>query len=265
VSRRVPITKMHGTLNDFVILDNRSAKIADLVDFGRFVCDRRSALGADGLLAIEASSVADARMRVINADGSEAEMCGNGMRCVARYLTEAGEGDRLRVETMAGIIEADVLRGDPAFEVRLDVGTPELDRRTFEGRDVWFVCVGNPHLVAFVASLDEIDLVAFAERVQADRAYAGGVNVHLAVETASGLDVKHWERGVGLTMACGTGTVACATAAIVTGRAKSPVAVDVPGGRLTIGWDGSGTATLTGPAVRVFDGDVVYDETRVRA
>ena len=256
---------MHGTLNDFVILDNRSAKISDLVSFGRFVCDRRSALGADGLLAIETSTIADARMRVINADGSEAEMCGNGMRCVARYLTEAGKGDRLRVETIAGIIGADVLRGDPAFEVRLELDTPELEERDFEGRTVWFAKVGNPHLVVFVDALDEIDLIAFAERVQADRLYAGGINVHLAVRTATGLDVRHWERGVGLTMACGTGTVACAAAAIVTGRATSPVAANVPGGRLTIGWDGVGHASMTGPAVRVFDGDVIYDETHVRA
>ena len=265
MSRRVPVTKMHGTLNDFVVLDNRRGLIHDPVAFGRFVCDRRSAIGADGLLSIESSRVADARMRVINADGSEAEMCGNGMRCVARYLTEAGEGDRLRVETLAGIIEADVLRGDPAFDVRLDVSTPEIERRTFEGRDVWYVKVGNPHLVIFVDALDAIDLPALAERVQVDPAYAGGINVHLAVRTASGLDVKHWERGVGLTMACGTGAVACAAAAIADGSTQSPVEVVVPGGRLIVGWDGRGPASLTGPAVRVFDGDVLYDEARVRA
>ena len=265
MSRRVPITKMHGTLNDFVILDNRRAGIADTVAFGRFVCDRRSAVGADGLLSIETSTVADARMRVINADGSEAEMCGNGMRCVARYLTEAGEGDRLRVETASGIIEADVLRGEPAFDVRLAVSTPEIERGTVEGRDAWHVKVGNPHLVIFVDALDAIDLPAFAQRVQLDPVYAGGINVHLAVRTASGLDVKHWERGVGLTMACGTGAVACAAAAIVEGTATSPVAVTVPGGRLIVRWDGRGPASLTGPAVRVFDGDVLYDEARVRA
>ncbi len=265
MSRRVPITKMHGTLNDFVILDNRRAGISDIVSFGRFVCDRRSALGADGLLSIETSLIADAKMRVINADGSEAEMCGNGMRCVARYLTEAGEGDRLRVETMAGVIEADVLRGDPAFDVRLAVSTPEAERRTFETYDAWYVKVGNPHLVIFVEDLEAIDLPALAERVQSDPCYVGGINVHLAVRTASGLDVKHWERGVGLTMACGTGAVACAVAAIVAGSATSPVTVDVPGGRLGIGWDGAGPATLTGPAVRVLDGDVLYDEACVRA
>lgn len=265
MSRRVPVTKMHGTRNDFVILDNRRAHILDPVAFGRFVCDRRSAIGADGLLSIERSTVADARMRVINADGSEAEMCGNGMRCVARYLTEAGEGDRLRVETLAGIIESDVLRGDPAFDVRLEVGVPEVERRAFDGREVWYVKVGNPHLVMFVDALDAVDLPALAERVQRDPAYAGGINVHLAARAADGLDVKHWERGVGLTMACGTGAVACAAAAIVDGSARSPVAVAVPGGMLMVGWDGQGPASLTGPAVRVFDGHVLYDEAHVRA
>jgi len=127
------------------------------------------------------------------------------------------------------------------------------------------VKVGNPHLVIFVDALDAIDLPALAERVQVDPAYAGGINVHLAVRTASGLDVKHWERGVGLTMACGTGAVACAAAAIADGSTQSPVEVVVPGGRLIVGWDGRGPASLTGPAVRVFDGDVLYDEARVRA
>src|SRR5215469_10740100 len=101
----IPVTKMHGARNDFIVLDQRSNKIDSLPKFARWVCDRRAGIGADGLIVIEAPEVADARMRIINADGSEAEMCGNGIRCAARWLDEVGEGDRIRFETLAGIVE----------------------------------------------------------------------------------------------------------------------------------------------------------------
>ena len=104
------VTKMHGTLNDFVILDRRESAVDDLAAFARKVCDRRGGIGADGVIVLESSEIADARMRVINADGSEAEMCGNGMRCAIRYLSERGEGDTFRMETLAGIF-MDSLKG----------------------------------------------------------------------------------------------------------------------------------------------------------
>jgi diaminopimelate epimerase len=249
----VAVTKLHGTFNDFVVLDQREPghpKIDDLSAFARRVCDRRGGVGADGLLVLVPSERAYARMRVINADGSEAEMCGNGMRCAIRYLSERGEGEHFRIETIAGIIIADVLEKGEAYEVRLNLGAPSFEDRDMPFPVASFVWMGNPHVVIFERSLDAIDLIATGQRMS-------DVNVHIVVPVdRHRLDVRHWERGVGLTYACGTGSVAAAAAAIKLGIADSPVDVHVPGGRLRVEWDGSNEAYLTGPAVRVFDARV---------
>jgi diaminopimelate epimerase len=243
----VAVSKMHGTLNDFVVLDHRRQNVGDLSTFARRVCDRRSGIGADGLIVLLSSDRADARMRIINADGSEAEMCGNGMRCAVRYLSEHGEGDRFTIETLGGMIGAQVLEKGDAYQVRLNVGVPRFEHRALPFADAAFLWVGNPHVVVFERSLDAIDLVAVGQRMSE-------VNVHLAVVRDRGhLEVRHHERGVGLTNACGTGSVACAVAAITRGACDSPVAVHVPGGVLQVEWDGAGEAFLTGPAIRVFD------------
>lgn len=244
---------MHGTFNDFVVLDARNRRIDDVAEFAAFVCNRRAAIGADGLLLIEPSAAADVRMRIINADGSEAEMCGNGARCIARYLAEAGEGDVLRVETLVGAIDARVVARDPEFLVRIGIGKPAFVRRTLPFADAQFVSLGNPHVVVFDPSPDAFDLPAAAARLAALPAYEGGVNVHVAAADGPALRVRHFERGVGLTMSCGSGAVAAATAAIRSGLLRSPVDVYVPGGHLVVEWDGEGEAFLTGPAVRVFD------------
>lgn len=243
----VAVSKMHGTLNDFVILDQRTQQVDDLVAFARYVCDRRGGIGADGLIVLLPSDRADARMRIINADGGEAEMCGNGMRCAVRYLSERGEGENFDIETLAGIIGAQVLEKGDVYRVRLKLGVPRFEDRTLPLFDAAFVWVGNPHVVIFERSLDDIDLVAVGRHMS-------DVNVHAAVVAdRQRLDVRHHERGVGLTNACGTGAVACAAAAIARGLADSPVDVHVPGGVLQVEWDGGGEAFLTGPAVRVFD------------
>lgn len=245
---------MQGALNDFVVLDDRRERVADLVAFARYACDRHAGLGADQLLAIQTSQIADAKMRTFNTDGSEAEMCGNGMRCVARYLDEAGEGGELRVETLAGIIETQVLSRDP-YRVRVGMRAPRFDHLPLPFSDARFVDLGNPHVVIFERSLDAVDLVSTALDLQKSPHFPRGTNVHLAVQTApNAFDVRHWERGVGFTMACGTGVTAVGTAAIAAGKATSPVEVRVPGGELRVEWDGAGAAYLIGPAERVLDG-----------
>ncbi|HKE36160.1 MAG TPA: diaminopimelate epimerase [Candidatus Baltobacteraceae bacterium] len=252
----IPVTKMHGARNDFIVLDQRSNKIDSLPKFARWVCDRRAGIGADGLIVIEAPEVADARMRIINADGSEAEMCGNGIRCAARWLDEVGEGDRIRFETLAGIVETWIVVREPEYLVRVALGTPHVASQPVRFmEDARFVDVGNPHVVIFRESVDDVDLTMIAGRLQSgNHGFPNGTNVHLAaVDGEDGLRVRHWERGVGLTMACGTGAVACAAAAIERGMLNSPVEVLTPGGRLTVEWDGAGQAFLTGPAVRVFE------------
>jgi diaminopimelate epimerase len=258
---RVPVTKMHGTRNDFVILDQRTARVRDLTLFARWACDRHAGIGADGVIAIESSTIADLRMRTINADGSEAEMCGNGIRCAARWVDELGEGDRIVFETDAGLIETQIVARRPEYSVRVAMGEPRISamRATLPG-EASFVELGNPHVVLFSERVDDVDLATIAQQLQGSPLFPDGVNVHVAALEGDGsLRVRHWERGVGLTMACGTGAVACAVAALDRKLLVSPVEVRVPGGRLAVEWDGRGRAYLTGPAVRIFDADVRVD------
>ena len=266
MSAAIAVAKMHGARNDFVVLDQRVAGIDGLNAFAVAVCDRRSGIGADGLIALEESSSADVRMRIFNADGSEAEMCGNGVRCAARWLDEAGEGDRIRFETGAGTIHCEVVAREPEYLVRVGMSTPHIAPHPvpfFD--DARFVDMGNPHVVLFRKQVDDVDLTMLATRLQTVSMFPRGTNVHIAaIEGPRALRVRHWERGVGLTMACGTGAVACAAAAIEKRLVASPVEVFVPGGLLTVDWDGSGMAHLTGPAVRVFDTDLRV-ETAVAA
>jgi diaminopimelate epimerase len=246
----VAVTKMHGTFNDFIILDQRPPAVADLNVFARVVCDRRGGIGADGLIVIEASDRADVRMRIINADGSEAEMCGNGARCAARFLADRGEGTHFRFDTLAGIVVADILDNG---QVRLNVGTPRLEERALPFADAQFVSMGNPHVVIFARSLDDVDLESVGDANP-------DINVHVAtVLDRSRMRVRHYERGVGMTYSCGTGAVSCAAAAIRRGLVESPVDVNVPGGHVVVEWDGEHEAYLTGPAVRVFDTQLEQD------
>ncbi|MBV8333369.1 MAG: diaminopimelate epimerase [Candidatus Eremiobacteraeota bacterium] len=254
----ISVTKMHGSCNDFVVVDRRTADIEGLHEFARWACNRRTGIGADGLIAIESSATADVRMRIVNADGSEAEMCGNGIRCAARWLDEAGEGSRFRFETAAGIVSTEIVSREPEYLVRVTMGTPRFTAVTMPFPDeTRIVDLGNTHVVIFRARIDDVELAMLATRLQAAKDFPNGTNVHVAVPEEGTLRVRHWERGVGLTPACGTGAVAAAAAAIDAKKLASPVDVVVPGGRLVVEWDGRGAASLTGPAARVFD-------TRVR-
>ncbi|HVR45049.1 MAG TPA: diaminopimelate epimerase [Candidatus Binatia bacterium] len=252
---RVPLTKMHGAHNDFVILDRRAAPLRDLAGFARWVCDRHAGVGADGLIALESSAHADIRMLTINADGTQAEMCGNGIRCAARWLDETGQPSPIAFETGGAVVRAEIVTREPEYLVRVAMGRPRIEPIALTALDeAWFVDLGNPHVVGFAADVDAVDLVALAARIQEEPAFPSGTNVHVAASQGRGaLRVRHWERGVGSTMACGTGAVASAAVALQRGMASSPVEVFVPGGRLVVEWDGAGDAYLTGPATRVFD------------
>ncbi|MBV9234120.1 MAG: diaminopimelate epimerase [Candidatus Eremiobacteraeota bacterium] len=259
---RVAISKMHGARNDFVVLDQREARLPDVNEFARWACDRHAGIGADGLIVIEASQRAHARMRTINADGSEAEMCGNGIRCAARWLDEAGEGGRASFETEAGVVRTEILRREPAYEVRVAMGRPRIMGVLPSVVPIaTLVDIGNPHVVIFETG-EGFETLApgletLARNFQEHPALPRGANVHLGVRLGEYLlQVQHWERGVGLTQACGTGAVSCAAAAIDQKLAKSPVEVIVPGGRLVVELDGNGDAYLIGPAVRVFDTEI---------
>lgn len=248
---------MHGARNDFVVVDGRATPLHDVTSFARWACDRRAGIGADGVILLETSPRAVVRMRTLNADGTEAEMCGNGIRCAARWLDESGEGDRIAFETDAGIVRTEIVAREPEYLVRVAMGRPQIASGTFSSPLATFVDLGNPHVVIFESNVDALDLNGLARGYQNDPAFPNGTNVHLAAALGNGsLRVLHWERGVGLTQACGTGAVACAAVAINKRLAVSPVEVFVPGGRLVVEFDESGAAHLIGPAVRVFDTEV---------
>lgn len=240
--------KMHGLGNDFVVVDEPVELDGAAV---AAACDRRFGIGADGLLAV---GVRDGvvTMRYWNADGSPAEMCGNGLRCVARYAVDRGlaAGPELVVETPVGPRRAVVGPDEVTVEMGSVALAPSVD--VVAGVRLRRVSVGNPHAVVEVDDVDAVDLDGLGARLQADALFPAGVNVEVVVAERPGkVRMRVWERGVGETLACGTGMVA---AAAVAGGSDS-VVVRVPGGEGTVALNG-GAATLTGPAVTVFHGEI---------
>jgi len=263
--REIPVAKMHGTHNEFVLVEERASRGVSYGDLALRLCDRAHGLGADGLLVIgepQTGIDAIATMRIFNADGSEAEMCGNGMRCVARFLVERGAPDAFAVATVAGPIGVEVLARTPEFRVRVDMGVPDLaangaERRIDAAGRTWIyraVSLGNPHIVIFVDEVAAIDLERDGAALSTHRDFPRGTNVHFVQRLdAHAIAVRHYERGVGVTQSCGTGSVAAVAAAIVAGLAESPVTVKVPGGTLAVGWRPGESASLSGPAEKVFE------------
>jgi diaminopimelate epimerase len=249
----VEIVKTNGTQNTFVLVDERTRALDDPVAFARAVCDPMHGVGADGLLLIGTSAGADARMRIINADGSEAEMCGNGMRCVARYLDEHDGLAEATVETLAGPIHTRIVDRAP-YEVAVDMAAPRAgEPHEVAGFQAIPVDLGNPHVVLRVDDVEAFDLATLGPRIEHDPRYPHGTNVHVVAKRHGGWQVRHWERGAGATQACGTGAVAVAAVLIAKGEATSPVVLHVPGGVLEVAWTPGGPATLIGDAVVEFE------------
>ena len=258
MKRVVPLTKLHGTRNDFVLVDHRDHQFSDYAGLASFLCERRSGVGADGLLVLLPSDDTDVCMRIFNPDGSEAQMCGNGVRCVAAYLLEEGEPADLHIRTLAGVIETHAQRDGDRYAVRVTLPAPQIAPASGIP-NAFVVQAGNPNVVIFGDSLKGADLPAMGPLISSK--YENGANVHVATPCGPRcLEVRHWERGVGTTMSCGTGAIAAAAAAIHCGDVQSPVEVIVRGGTLIVEWDGVGDILLTGKAVRVFDTTVHYDD-----
>jgi len=248
----VPFVKMNGTRNEFVVVDGRETPLDDPIGFAQQICDPNRGPGADGLLLALASATADVRMRIINADGSEAEMCGNGIRCLARYLDEHDGRAEAIVETIAGPIATRILSREP-YLVSEVMNVPHVGTaHDIAGYRATPVDVGNPHVVIFVDDLDAIDIHAIGPRIERDPRYPEGTNVHFVQIVGERLRVLHWERGAGATAACGTGAVSCAAVAMAECGFASPVHLDVPGGPLTVEWVPGERATLIGDAVVEF-------------
>jgi diaminopimelate epimerase len=275
--------KMHGLGNDFVLVDRRAEgqgrSDAAWSELAVRLCDRHFGIGADGLLLALPSERADARMRILNADGSEAEMCGNGIRCLARYVRDEGhgrggaEGGPLRVETLAGVLELS-FPGD-GDAVRVDMGAPRLAGREIPmlvdadpvldhavqvgGRTLHLsaVSMGNPHVVAFLdpAALAALPLHEIGPQVEHHPLFPQRTNFEaVAITSPHSVRVRVWERGAGPTLACGTGACAVTVAGILRGVLESPVAVTLPGGTLQVEWERGGPVFMTGPATYAFRG-----------
>ena len=255
--------KMHGLGNDFVVIDARSAPIAMDPARARAIADRHQGVGCDQLILLEPSTAADARMRIWNADGGEVEACGNASRCVALLL-----GDASTVETLGGTLalsangdSATVDMGAPRFawdEIPLayPLDTAALPLAWEKLTDPVAVNVGNPHLIFFVPDCDAVDLARLGPTIEHDALFPQRINVNVATIAGSGrIRLRVWERGAGLTRACGTGACATAVAAIRRGLVASPVEVALPGGTLAIEWAPSDRIRMTGPAVHVFSGE----------
>ncbi len=262
----VDVVKMHGAENTFFVVDERPPRLPRYDELARALCaPGGDSGGADGILVLRDADGFSAEMQIYNADGSRAEMCGNGVRCVARYLWERGGGDTLTIATLAGPIATTIVQRDP-FEVRVDIGpvTFPSDARpeeiAVEGETWTFfdVSLGNPHAVIFVDDVGRVELERLGAAFGVHARFPHGTNVHV-VERMGGskLRVRHFERGVGPTKACGTGAVACAAAAIIVHGVRSPVTVYVPGGVLRVEWQPGETARLSGPAERLFERSIV--------
>jgi diaminopimelate epimerase len=251
--------KMHGLGNDFVILDAREGAVAMDADRARAIADRRTGIGCDQVILLEPSEVADVRMRIWNADGGEVESCGNATRCVVQL-----EGGATTIETKGGILKGDaggVDMGAPKFgwdeiplayamdTLAMPVGWDEL-------KEPVAVNVGNPHVVFFVEDADAMALAGLGPVIERDPLFPERVNVNVASIEDGAIRLRVWERGAGMTLACGTGACATAVAAIRRKLVTSPVEVHLPGGTLTINWQPGGTIRMSGPATFVFSGEI---------
>lgn len=271
-------TKMQGLGNDYVYVDAFREFVDDAPGLARRVSDRRFGIGSDGLILIRPSSVADFRMEMYNADGSRGEMCGNGLRCVAKYVHDHGIARKtaLAGETDAGIKHIDlVVEGGKAVGARIDMGAPRLERADIPmlgppgrvvaerlhaaGRDLVVTCVsmGNPHCVTFVDDPDAFPVASVGPAVENHPSFPRRTNAEF-VRVVSPREIvqRTWERGSGETFACGTGACAVAVAARLNGFTGPDVTIRLRGGDLRVEWQGEGRPVfMTGPAVEVFSGD----------
>ncbi|UUR08570.1 diaminopimelate epimerase [Sphingomonas glaciei] len=252
--------KMHGLGNDFVILDAREQPLEMTEALARHIADRREGIGCDQLILLEHSDRADLRMRIFNADGSEVQSCGNATRCVVRLtgaatietagglLSGASEGDAVEVTLVEPRFEWDAIPlAYPLPTDPLPMGWENLDRP-------YAVNVGNPHLVFFVDDLEDADLEGIGPGIETDPLFPERINVNVASVGVNSIRLRTFERGAGLTRACGTGACATAIAAIRTRLASSPVNVHMAGGSLTIAWAPGEPVRMRGSATHVFKG-----------
>lgn len=268
---------MHGLGNDFIVTDATENGYSPTPEEGRRLCDRRTGIGADGLLLAVPSENAELGMRLINSDGSEAEMCGNGIRCFARFAYQRGlaRSNPMRIETPAGIRLAEMtIEGGLVTAVRVDMGEPLFEKKdipmegegicrleTIEALDRSFtfsaVNTGVPHIAVF-GEVTEEEILKYGPALERHPLFPAKVNVNFVkAEQDGSISVRTWERGCGRTLACGTGSCAAAVCACVAGLAGRRVRVRLALGELLIEWAENGHIYMTGPAEEVFEGNTI--------
>ncbi len=278
-------TKAHGLGNDFILVDGRDAPPRDYNALAPVLCHRQTGVGADGIIVVLPSQQADIRMRIVNSDGSEAEMCGNGIRCFARYVYERGivAKPAFTVETLAGLVRPALLLSDGKVTgVRVDMGEPILDCAEIpvlgEGRCVdrpltvlgqalrfTSVLVGVPHTMIFVDDLAQTDIAALGEAIEHAEVFPRRTNVNFVrVLDERTVEMRTWERGCGRTLACGTGASSAAVACVLNGKTGRAVDVRIELGTLHIEWADDNHVYMTGPAALVFEGDIAEQDGCVR-
>jgi len=270
-------TKMHGLGNDYVYVNGFTEHVAEPSKLSRIISDRHTGIGSDGLILIQPSKIADVRMEMYNADGSRGGMCGNGIRCVAKYAVEhrLAKASSLHIETDAGIKLAECeLVESKVRSVRIDMGVPELTARKIPatiaadrvvdhplrvgGTEYRVTCVsmGNPHAVVFIKDLHKLDLVEFGPKFENAPEFPHRINTHFVrVDSPTYVTMRTWERGSGATRACGTGACAVCVAGVLTKRTERAITTSLPGGELQIEWGEDDHVYMTGEAVEVFTGD----------
>ncbi len=274
----IRFTKMHGIGNDYVYVDLFQEELPDPPALAQAMSDRHFGVGADGLILIGPSKNADVRMCIFNADGSEAEMCGNGIRCVAKYARERGlaKRDDVAVETRAGVKTVHVFWEDnKVVRAGVDMGEPKLRRADIpmsgppeercvdaplrvDGTEFKVTCVsmGNPHCVIFVSDAVAVGLEHIGPAIENHPFFPQRTNVHFVqVLSRHTVRIRTWERGSGLTLACGTGASAVCVAGAVTDRTGRRILARLPGGELELEWAENDHVFMTGPAAEVFSGE----------
>ena len=279
----IKFTKMHGLGNDYVYIDAINQKIENESSLAKFVSNRHFGIGSDGLILICKSEVADFKMRMFNSDGSEAEMCGNGIRCVGKFVYDKGLTNKttVKIETLAGIKTLILNTKDGKVETaRVDMGEPILEAEKIpvistekpvknleleaENKKFKFTCVsmGNPHAITIVENTKEFDVEKYGKILEVDKAFPKKANIEFAqIIDKENIKMRVWERGAGETLACGTGACATAVACNLNGLTDRKVNIELLGGTLNIEWNETDNHVyMTGPAVTVFDGEL-YEET----
>lgn len=272
-------SKMHGLGNDFIVIDARGKEDIDYNSLAKRMCHRHIGVGADGILLVLDSKLADIRMRIINSDGSEAEMCGNGIRCFSKYVFERGivKKDKFKVETLAGIIEPELILNEYGLveKVKVNMGKPSFKRKDIpmqgdpesdaintsievDGKEykITSLLMGVPHTVLFVDDVEKVDIYTLGPKIEKHEVFPRKTNVNFVqVIDKNNIKVRTWERGAGATYACGTGSCASVIASNLNGYTERKANVHLYFGTLEIEWQDSGTVFMTGPAEEVFVGE----------